>query len=205
MDDGAVAEHFDLPPGEWRWQKDGPADRGGSTLSAAATQCRIQLERAVEIDFLLQGWQQEPHIQSQRSKVQGKSSYNLTTLAYFLRPCVHAWRGVLTINRHNTSVNLPAACHWCFPHFSDRIVCLFVALNIFRLLLSAWSEVWLKRLVIYHTINAWLVRKCAAGACCVLASQFFGPFIILRQRLAWFSVKLLLFTIKSWCQNSSIT
>lgn len=41
-DDGAEVQHFDLPPEEWRWQKDGPADRGGSMLSAAATQCHMQ-------------------------------------------------------------------------------------------------------------------------------------------------------------------
>lgn len=41
--DGAAVEQSDLPPEEWRWQKDGPADRGGSMRaqpphSATATQ-----------------------------------------------------------------------------------------------------------------------------------------------------------------------
>lgn len=72
----------------------------------------------------------------------------------------------------------PAACHCCFLHFIDRIVCLFVAVNTFRLLLSAWCEVWL---IADHTIYAWLVRKCAAGACCVLASRLFEPFLKLIQ------------------------
>lgn len=43
-DDGEVLEQFDLPPEEWRWQKDGPADRGGSMLNAAAAQCHIQTD-----------------------------------------------------------------------------------------------------------------------------------------------------------------
>lgn len=43
-DDRAAMEQSDLPPEEWRWQKDGPADRGGSMLSAAAAQCHIQTE-----------------------------------------------------------------------------------------------------------------------------------------------------------------
>lgn len=67
-----------------------------------------------------------------------------------------------------------------------------------RLLLSAWSEVLLKHFMIYLTIKAWLVRKCAAGVCFVLVCQVFLPFIILKLRLVWFIVQCQTPAVDCW-------
>lgn len=110
-----IVQQFDLPPEEWRWLKDGPAQRGGSALSAAAARWHAQTSPSTGnalLNFhattgLTAG---ATHAQSQRSKVQGEYPYNLTT--YLVRPCVHVRRRPV----YNSTLEL------IFQHFSDRFV-----------------------------------------------------------------------------------
>lgn len=158
-------EQFDLPPEEWRWQKDGPADSGGSMLSAAAAQCHIQTHPSSGSRLLYlhatagvtarARTHAEPKIRntavshSLLSHLEVVDEWN-----WFLQAlCACVRGGVLNINHHNIPVHFPAACHsWCLLDFSDLIV-LYVTFNVFRVKLCARSKVLLKHLLIYHTIE----------------------------------------------------
>lgn len=128
-DDGETVEQFDLPPEEWRWRRDGPADRGGSMLSAAAAQCHVQTDPSSGSWLLYlhatAGETTRAKLKSQRSRLHRwalySSCWRLKT--NFFGPCVHVWRGVLSMNHLDFSV--PTACHWCFqellaPHVTFR-------------------------------------------------------------------------------------
>lgn len=158
-DDGEAVEQFDLPPEEWRWQKDGPADRGGSTLSAAAAQCHIQTDPSSgsRLLYLHATAGETTGARTQEPKIKKTAVRSL--LFFHVEAEIWSWtdnsflRGLVCMCEETSwtqitfNISFPTACRRRFSspgvYFSSRALCHF---NVFYVTLSALSEVWLKHL-----------------------------------------------------------
>lgn len=189
-------EQFDLPPEEWRWQKDGPADRGGSTLSAAAAQCHIQTDPSSgsRLLYLHATAGETTGARTQEPKIKKTAVRSL--LFFHVEAEIWSWtdnsflRGLVCMCEETSwtqitfNISFPTACRRCFSspgvYCSSRALCHF---NVCYVTLSALSEVWLKHL--WHTIkNGGLCVNAQLECGLFLVSRFFGPVCVIYNAIS---------------------